>query len=280
MNFATLKSLTIPEGVVKKIEAGGKVLWELATPDTPTAALYIYGTPNESGNIGLRVGDTVTYYDGAVFSNIDEVYTDALKQTHPYAGIMTSNGNCMLIVANAKAKQLTGFLPSCTWDTNDGNCAFVSWVYSELSGWEFSTSSEHGSPIAGSSNWMWANHDIYQSNGKLYIAQFAPIPVSGIVGNSYNGNVLPELPESDLPYAAIVEVNGSYRLYFRDAELGTETGNVTIGSYGAMYEAVNGEWVAGNKIATTKPLVWANHDVANSNGDVIFAASEPIIVYE
>jgi hypothetical protein len=36
MNFATVKGLTIPEGNVTKIEAGGRVLWSAAKPVTIT----------------------------------------------------------------------------------------------------------------------------------------------------------------------------------------------------------------------------------------------------
>ena len=45
---------------------------------------YLYGTPSESGNIGLRVGDTVTYYNGAVLPALPEWD----KTVYPYAVIV------------------------------------------------------------------------------------------------------------------------------------------------------------------------------------------------
>lgn len=50
-----------------------------------TATQYLYGTPSDTGNIGLRSGGAVTLYDGAVAQSIDEVWTD--KETYPYVAI-------------------------------------------------------------------------------------------------------------------------------------------------------------------------------------------------
>lgn len=48
-------------------------------PNIPEASMYLYGTPNESGNIGLRSGDSVSYYDGTV---LDALEWD--EKTYPY----------------------------------------------------------------------------------------------------------------------------------------------------------------------------------------------------
>lgn len=66
---------------IKKVPMEIYVLVENDSPEVPTASLYIYGTPSESGNIGLRNGDSVTYYDGAVLPKLPEWD----KETYPYA---------------------------------------------------------------------------------------------------------------------------------------------------------------------------------------------------
>lgn len=140
------------------------------SPD-PIPVYDIYVADNNS--------DTIVYYNGVVLPELPEWD----KSKYPYAGIMTTNGNYMLIVTDAMAVQNTGILSSCTWDTEDGKCAFVSWVFhaDKSSVWEFSTSSEHGSPIGGSCEWKWANHDVYNQSGNLYLSATDHIPVSGVV---------------------------------------------------------------------------------------------------
>lgn len=58
--------------------------WRQGFPEVVKSVMYLYGTPSESGNIGLRSGDTVTYYDGAVLPALPE----RDKEKYPYAYIL------------------------------------------------------------------------------------------------------------------------------------------------------------------------------------------------
>lgn len=49
---------------------------EPVIPDVPEAFLYLYGTPSTSGNIGLRNGESVTYYEGVVAKPVYELYDE------------------------------------------------------------------------------------------------------------------------------------------------------------------------------------------------------------
>lgn len=63
MNFATLKSLTIPEGSVKKITSGGVVLWE------KVAELTNHFKPEQS-TLNMRMGSSsLSALNGYVWSN-------------------------------------------------------------------------------------------------------------------------------------------------------------------------------------------------------------------
>ena len=59
MNFADVKAITIPEGVVNKITAAGKVIWEKVTAPTYTNVLPLAidtdGTPY-NGGLGYKTG--------------------------------------------------------------------------------------------------------------------------------------------------------------------------------------------------------------------------------
>ena len=57
------------------------MLQKRSADPAPTASMYLYGTPSDSGSIGLRSGESVTYYDGAVLPLLPEWD----KTKYPYA---------------------------------------------------------------------------------------------------------------------------------------------------------------------------------------------------
>lgn len=160
--------------------------------DKPVA--YLYGTPSESGNIGLRVGDTVTYYAGAVLSKLPEMayqYAAIVPNAYaPYDGYAYNlwNLSAPLYISNA---------------TDNGNASGRTRVYTEkgasYKGWKgnpdgkawdftFENSSSTGSVTTEMP--IWTNEDIYaeiDGNRSLYIAASDPIPVGEIV--DYNGEI-------------------------------------------------------------------------------------------
>lgn len=127
-----------------------------------------------------------------------------------------------------------------------------------------------------------------------------PLPiVRKLIGYSYNGTVLPKLPEWDketYPYAAIVAMNATdypYALYcakqafvIADGKLNFATADIhTPLRY--EYYINSSEWTGGENIFVQTGLgvdgtaVWSNHDLLDKkDGTIILAASEPVPIYE
>ena len=155
---------------------------------------YLYGTPSESGNIGLRVGDTVTYYAGAVLSKLPEMaYQYAAivpNASAPYDGYAYNlwNFSAPLYISNA---------------TNNGNASGRTRVYTEKGAsykswkgnpdgkaWDFTNENSSSTGSVTTEMPIWTNEDIYaeiDGNRSLYIAASDPIPVGEIV--DYNGEI-------------------------------------------------------------------------------------------
>lgn len=110
---------------------------------------------------------------------------------------------------------------------------------------------------------------------------------------SYNGVVLPKLPEWDktvYPYAWIRGYLSSraYLLYFQSEisyvqnETGTECIRVADSDLKYIWFSGYTSWeissVAGD--SATESTVWANFDVLNTSGELVMQASDPIPVYE
>lgn len=107
-----------------------------------------------------------------------------------------------------------------------------------------------------------------------------------IVGYSYNGTVLPALPDWDketYPYAAIVfnSNTGVYALYVSTVQIAKDAL-----AYVSTYTLTDPNvWsLADEHYATSfwylDKFFWSDHDILNSDGSVYLAASDPIPVYE
>ena len=111
---------------------------------------------------------------------------------------------------------------------------------------------------------------------------------------SYNGVVLPKLPEWDkttYPYAFIVNHSTKgYMLVIQDvAETTNKAGNVAVLIDSPIqYAVVDGAWKESSLYSTSVPIVWSNHDVyyktdddyGDLSGALYMSASAPIPVYE
>ena len=142
-------------------------------------SMYLYGTPSESGNIAVRSGDSVTYYQGAVLPPLPEWDETA----YPYAAIAQNNAvGTYLFLANAEPFEggvnhtLTVLFPDVSYRLEDG-------------AWQTYSSGSLNN------NAVWSNYDVYYMEndnlgelaGTLYHAKSDPIPVSGIV--DYVGDI-------------------------------------------------------------------------------------------
>lgn len=134
--------------------------------------------------------------------------------------------------------------------------------------------------------------------GDLEILELKPIMYS------YNGTVLPALPEWDkvsYPYAYIWKVSADSTKYLllstTELQYAMMVNMIYLSatSDGSLiaYKVENSEWLRDEETDTSfttttailqtfnTPLVWANYDVIKkANGSVFLSASEPIPVYE
>lgn len=156
---------------------------------------------------------------------------------------------------------------------------------------------------------IWANYDVYDSDGVLQLAASDPVPVYGeIVGYSYNGVTLPELPEWDketYPYAYIhsdgynhnvISTPNKYYLclYGKPAEWVSDTRltyDRELGAKSFVYEpSKDTMWREIGSCSIVLywgysdngiDLYWSNTDIPSYDGNAVFLeASEPIPVYE
>lgn len=152
--------------------------------ETQESVAYLYGTPSENGNIGLRSGDVVTYYEGAVLPKmlpLPDGYTNAHIMHRAYADYD------MYIAFATKEKLMI---------TSDGGVGLsdgvgangISWFFRESRAsnyngadlvwgeWESESSLVHSYPP------IWSNYDMLSlADGNVAFSASDPITVGGIV---------------------------------------------------------------------------------------------------
>lgn len=145
---------------------------------------------------------------------------------------------------------------------------------------------------------VWANFDVLNSDGTLYLAASDPIPIyNEPVNYLYNGVKLPKLPEWDrevYPYAYITvgAVTKKYSLIlFSEIEYGANSNgyyslNIPAGA-GMTCSRSSDQWEEPTLLTESKTItipnsawIWANFDVLNSDETVYLSASEPVPIYE
>lgn len=152
------------------------------TPDEPVKPeMYLYGTPSETGNIGLRNGDTVTYYDGVVAANVDGVWTD--KDNFPF-GYITSTTNDVWLHLMSKQVDMSNNNLSYR-GTNERRYLLSNGT------WEFEREINNGSGTLGNvtegTNLVWANTDVlHYGSTEVYHSATEPLYVRGVV-DTING---------------------------------------------------------------------------------------------
>jgi hypothetical protein len=162
---------------------------------------------------------------------------------------------------------------------------------------------------------IWCNVDILDDTGAVFLAgskieyptmrswltaylaaQCAPplkLPDKQPTAYSYNGVVLPKLPEWDktvYPYVTITFSEYGFGYFFRgytDAMLyNGEYGYFADGEASQRYcHLIDGEWGdlwtnSTSYSVNTSSIVWTNTDILNEDGTIYLAASDPIPVYE
>lgn len=192
----------------------------------------------------------------------------------------------------------------------------MSGLYSDNQWSEPTVTTEDKSITIPNEAWIWANFDVLNEDGSVYLAATDPIPVPTItdpvsftmgyqigcrlraqravkkpIGYLYGGVQLPKIPEVEgYEYMVIVEYNNSgiYTLYCMTNPL-VRTGNVLYpNKVSAPYLVCNasvdgyGEFSQKDSdlsIAAAYVPIWTNVDIINVDGSVCLAASEPVPVY-
>lgn len=290
---------------------GQRIMAQVVRGAVATATQYLYGTPSESGNIGLRSGDTVTYYDGAVLPMLPEWD----REKYPYAHVVYYGMDNWIAQAGlyVTSKPMV-YYPNeyyCLHADDMGTFDYIlhSGNPRNFDGsWDFEWAYNRTTVGADytSSTACWAIYDIYNEDGYLYLAKSDPIPVTGLVGYSYNGTVLPNISvvytdelKEEYPCAYIYKgtlfTGGiSYYLHLTTADpyygvsdsekwcIGRRAGDKSYWWYDGLSDnfEFHYDWTNEGVMANMDNLVWANFDVLDEDGSVYMAASDPIPVYE
>lgn len=142
-----------------------------------TPPFCIYGVPSETGNIGLRSGDSVTYYDGVVLPTLpDKAYQYSMIVYSKLSGYIMWVYSAPFYINNT-----TGTVRVYT----DKGAMYQLWqVNTDENVWNLKAEGQTTSGSITDDTPIWTNEDIYaEIDGirSLYIAAYDPIPVGGIV---------------------------------------------------------------------------------------------------
>lgn len=157
---------------------GSAVQW----PQREQGKLFLYGTPSESGNIGLRVGDNVTYYKGVVAPPLPEWDEDE----YPYVYIAYREPPADFYLIYASTRRLSV--------QNDGNTTYntvTSFPMLASAGYCLGDDSWGGliqTSLASGYPPIWANYDMkrYLKTSEIVLPATDPIPVSGEIVDYIN----------------------------------------------------------------------------------------------
>lgn len=278
-------------GVVVGVKARKIIAQTQPPPDEPIEAdYYLYGTPNESGNVAIADGDGYVLYNGAVLPKLPEWD----KSKYPYAYI-TNLENPKRFFAMFESEPLTassnGYVSNLFPNATEYNCEYIDGKWVNYS----------GSFLIH--KLVWSNTDVYhneEAGGGLCIPASAPIPLASAdpVAAVYNGVKLPPLLEYDEEAYPYVHIADGVMYWFASASpvpwiIKEDGGAVVSKEHGVVsYKTSSlskygykkwGEWgdssMAYDYSAKIKPN-WANYDVLNEDGTVYLAKSDPVPVYE
>lgn len=264
-------------------------------PDTPTTAMYIYGTPSN----GVK-------YNGVELPDIEAVWTD--KETYPYAFIQTAGTDSACVRFSTVQPYTDGIYIRST------NASYMEYdLSSDKTEWVFYKSrTEYTGSHFDVANFLWSNCDIADSSGTVQFAATEPVH-SGNIGlrsgesvTYYDGVVIPPPPElpqgyeeytymglspalfNTYPVAALYFHNSAY--YFKSTGGYFFGGNddTPVPSLIATYEKDSGAWseltVHDNYNVNVKKgmkgfgVFWTNFDLLNEDGTVCVEKTDPIPV--
>jgi hypothetical protein len=156
--------------------------------------------------------------------------------------------------------------------------------------WE-DVSTKNGQGLRRLDSIIWANYDVLNEDGSVYLAASEPIPVYVEMSN-YNGNIIPTLlywNKTKYPYAHIIKrSDGRYEVKcFAELPTTSDTRNGNFNGGASVYSVTNNNnncWWAFERESNSRKesflddILWANYDVLDANGTIYLAASEPVPV--
>ena len=210
-------------------------------PDVPiTADYYLYGTPSESGNVALADGDGYVADNGAALPNIDTVYTDEIKATHPYVVVQYIDTD---LAPNAHIARVICASEPIVWQSLSlfkgglglkgdvlyfglvTNALLWEWLFPDVdpttpvNTWAKSGENHYDeltdfNPAASPEGFKWANHDVINiSKDSVFISALPPIPLASNepVAAVCGGEKLPVLPEWEgYNYKVVYRIGSKY----------------------------------------------------------------------
>lgn len=243
-------------------------------------------------------------YNGAKLPDINTVWTDEVKKQYPFAVIYYNNGvgyrlccfskkqyfksdNILYFGGSSSNPLLAPLVPTLVSTVSDG-------VWGDsIARDNFNVNMEFS--VIGRN--VWSSFDM-EYDGTLYLAASLPVladsklSVSVKQMMSYNGTVMPPLPEWDdttYPYAVIGRFYNNSATIFaaKDTPFTTtlDGGVPIILSTPVMYlwNIARNEWVVRtNNIGEAGVYVWSNHNLYNSNAPTkpVHEASDPVLTGE
>ena len=246
-----------------------------------------------------QYGAQKMFYNGTLLPGLPEWD----KEKYPYAIIHTDSPTNQYRLRISKVPlTLHDIDGNYTFSANSGigydgfECDGTEWVERGL-----------GNPHIHASTYIWSNYDIIDNKGfagevgSVYRYGSDPVPAY-----SYNGTVLPELPEWDkekYPYALMQYFGLNFILgevglllttkpmiYCPDElwklhanDMGTFDELIYIGNVLLVDGSHNNRWSyqrTNTEVTDVGNSVhWSNYDILNEDGSIYYAASDPIPVY-
>lgn len=272
---------------------------EIVTPDT--AGMCLYGTPSETGNIGLRNGDTVTMYDGWVMPALPQwdktVYPYACIWGHPVErefSVLDCTKSPLHFEYTRKYIEDNSFSTPLTLPNNGTAVPHISFLTTTNGVKVPATKADEFTPSRNGAESVlpnglritlpvvWSNYNFCYSDGELYVPKSKPIPVN-LVGHNYNGVVLsPEFEDvignpnyvppnvsTEFPYWVLSPIYVGGLLFFYEMRMFSRPvivdGNDIITADGATVDFLLYEEGRGCSLGEGHPSDWnfAHHSSSN-----------------
>ena len=290
------------EATAQSVPYGSPIaVFSSADPTQNSLSLH-FQIPRNSEFVFPPAAATMYSYNGTVLPALP----DWDKETYPYAVITSLNDSShSLICFSAPVYYHDSYFTN--YFRSKDVCSSIGFYYEEPYHDEWtSTTNYEKTDIAAGENIVtaltpiWANFEVLNEDNTVKLTASVPVPVQ-LVGYSYNGTKLPELPTWDktaYPYAYIGYKTMSlgtttwnrYYLYVSTQPFfvkpsgytGTKEDGHAVVYMTQLDMTLWKDWDAyeTNSESLCRDPTWANYDMFNEDGTLFLSASDPVPVYE